>query len=194
MLSADGIAPMSVAKSSARLGGDGEEMRQGGHRLDQHQEARVADLHAELPLALGHQLGQQPHVLGAHDLGQHQCRDARHHGRLDVGYRQFERPVDAHDHVGAVLRHPRHGGGDRGTRFGLLGRDDRILEIEDQSVGTAGMGLGDEAFGQYRHEHQRTPVGRGMTCHFMALRKNQRRPTGTTLIEFCGLPSITRSV
>ena len=65
-----------------------------------------------------------------------------------------------------------------GAGLGLLGRDDRILEVEDQRVGAARMGLGDEAFGQHRHEHQRAPVGRGTGGHFIALRKKSAQADG----------------
>ena len=94
----------------ARLGGDGEEMRQRRGRFDQGEEARVADRHAERLLARRHQLAEQADMLGPHDLGQHQGGDTGHDGGGDVGDGKIERPVDAHHDVGAALGDARHGG------------------------------------------------------------------------------------
>ena len=119
------------------------------------------DRHAERFLARRHQLGQQPDVLGPHDLGQHQCRHARHHRRGDVGDGQFERAIDAHHDVGAVLGDPRHRGRQRLARGFLVRGNDRVLEIEDQRVGAARVRLGEEALDKDRDEQQRSPGRQG---------------------------------
>ncbi len=136
----------------ARFGGDRVEMRERRRAFDQHEKARVAHLHAEGFLTRRHQLGQQPDVLGAHDLGQHQCRDARHHRRCDVGNGQFERTIDAHHDIGAVLGNPGHGGRQRLARGILVRGNDRIFEIEDERVGATRVRLGEEAFRKDRDE------------------------------------------
>jgi hypothetical protein len=103
-------------------------------------------------------------VLGAHDLGQHQRRDARHHRRRDVGDGQFERTIDAHHDIGAVLGNPRHGRRQRLARGLLVCGNDRILEIEDDRVGATRVRLGEEAFRKDRDEQQRSP-GRQRSRH-----------------------------
>ena len=50
-------------------------------------------------------------MLGPHDLGQHQRRDARHDRCCDIGDSEIDWPVDAHHDVGSLLRDPRHGSG-----------------------------------------------------------------------------------
>ncbi len=93
-------------------------------------------------------------MLGPHDLGQHQRRDTRHDRCRDVGDGKIERPVDAHHDVGAALGDARHGIGQGCARDRLVRRQDGVLEIEDDGVGAARMGLRQEAFGRHRHEHQ----------------------------------------
>ena len=145
----------------ARLGGDGVEMRQRRRQFDQDEEARMADRHAEGRLAVAHQLGQQADMLGPHDLGQHQRRDARHDRCRDVGDGEIDWPVDAHHDVGALLGDARHGGGQRGAGVRFARRQDRVLEIEDDGIGAALMCLRQKALREHRHEQQRSPGGLG---------------------------------
>ena len=93
--------------------------------------------HAALGLDLVDDLGEEPDMLGAIDLGE---GDRQHRGadrRLDVAHRQAQRPVDADDDIGAAarddlgrLRHQR-------ARPLLLGGGDAVFEIEDDRVGAA---------------------------------------------------------
>ena len=66
---------------------------------------RRAGRDAALGLELVDDLGEEPDVLGAFDLGQRQRLDAGPDRRLDVAHRHAQRPVDAHDDVGAAARH-----------------------------------------------------------------------------------------
>ena len=143
----------------------------------------MADRHAERCLPVGHQFGQQAHVLRPHDLGQHEGRDPGHDGGSDVGHGEVERTIDADGDVGATLGDAGHRRGQGGARGGLIGRDDRVLEIEDDGIGAAGMGLGDEAFGQHRHEQQRSP-GRGRLGHGGCSSRNRRAGTAC-ICRFC---------
>jgi hypothetical protein len=140
-------------------------MGQCRRRFDQGEEARMADRHAERRLAVGHQLAKQTDMLGTHDLRQHQRRDTRHDRRRDVGDGKIDWPVDAHHDVGAFLGDTRHGGGQRGAGIGFARRQDGVLEIEDDGIGTALMRLGQEALRERRHEQQRSP--RRSTVHLL---------------------------
>ena len=57
---------------------------------------------AALGFDLVDNFGDEADVLGAVDLGQGQRQDARADRRLDVAHRQAQRPVDAHDDIGAA--------------------------------------------------------------------------------------------
>ena len=114
----------------------------------------MADGHAERRLAVRHQLREQADMLGAHDLGQHEGCDAWHDRRSNVRDGEVERPIDAHHHVGPALGDARHGGRQGGTSGCLVRGQDRVLEVEDDGIGPACVGLRQEAFGGHRHEQQ----------------------------------------
>jgi hypothetical protein len=140
-------------------------MGQGCGRLNQCQEARVADLHAPRRLVLGHHFREEAHMLGAHDLGQHQRRYARHDGCGDIRYGEGERAIDAHHDIGSALGNSRDSSGNGCPCGRLVCRQDGVLEIEDDGVGAARMRLCYETLGRYGYEEERAPVRLLTVCH-----------------------------
>ena len=96
-------------------------------------------------------------VFGAVHLGQHQRGHTGDDGGFQIAHQQAPGAVHTHQHIGAVAVHLRDRVGDQGARTLLLGRRDRVLQIQDDGVGAAvGAGL-DEFLGRDRHEHQGSP-------------------------------------
>ena len=168
--SASGEIPAEVAKSSAprlsatepRVGagdlGDAEERRGG---LDHRDQPRRPRRHAALGLDLVDDLGDEPHMLGAVDLGQGQRQHAGADRRLDVAHRQAQRPVDANHDIGTAARDDLGRLGHQRAGPLLLRGGDAVLEIEDDRVGAAPGRAIDKAPRGHRHEQQRAPDRQG---------------------------------
>jgi hypothetical protein len=131
--------------------GDAEERRRG---LDHRDQPRRPRHHAALDLDLVDDLGEEPHVLGAVDLGQGQGQYAGTDRRLDVAHRHAQRPIDADHDIGAAAGHDlgclRH----QSARPFLLRGGDAVFEIEDDRVGATPSRAVDKALGGHRHEQQ----------------------------------------
>jgi hypothetical protein len=105
------------------------------------------------------------HVLAAARLGLHEAVRARGHDRLEVGLDEARAErVDAHDQHRPTPARSRALGGQPAGR-GLVGRGDRVLQIEDHHVGARGEPAGDLALRVGGNEQERAharhaPVGR----------------------------------
>ena len=116
----------------------------------------------------GNDFGAGQHMLGTVDLGQHQRRYTRNDRRLQIAHQQPPRPVDPHQHIGAVARNLRDGALDQRPRMRFLRRRDRVFQIQNDRVGaTIGAGA-DEFFRRHRNEHQ-GPPHRQIVAHCSAL-------------------------
>jgi hypothetical protein len=167
-LGADGCREILGAEAqgdSAGAGaGDGFGVRQRLGGFHQHLEPQVARRDAGTEFALRHQLVEQADVVRASGLGDHETIDTWDDGGTDVVHRERERGVDPHQHVRAALAHLWGAGGEGGAGGGLLVGGDGILEVEQDTVGAAGMRLLDEAGHVGGNVELRAP-DRGGTVH-----------------------------
>ena len=86
-------------------------------------------------------VGDRQDVFGAVHLGQHQRRDARDHGGLQIAHQQAPRAVDPDQHVAAVARDLWDGIGDQGACAVFLRRRDGVFQVEDDAI-RAAVGTG----------------------------------------------------
>jgi hypothetical protein len=133
--------------------------RRGG--LDQDDQPGVADDEAEAQLGLGDVIVEQPDVVGAADLRQHEAVDLGRDRCLDVAHGERQRTIDSDQDVGAAAPDPRRVALDQRPRRVLRGGRHAVLEIDLDAIGAALVRFRDETLDVGRDVQQRPPHRQG---------------------------------
>ena len=139
--------------------GDVLDAEEADRRFHEHQELDLARRQAAFGFQFVHHFGDGPDMFGAVHLGQHQGGHAGDHRGLDIAHQHAPGAIDPHDDVGAVAVHLRDRFRDQSAGMVLLGRSDRVLQVQDDGIGTLVGPGADEFLGRYGNKHQRAPNG-----------------------------------